>query len=206
MAITYPLTPPNHDDFTRIMLRARNVVGVSESPFTLQQQVQEYPGSRWEALVDLFPMKRESAAAWFTFLLKLHGRRGTFLLGDPLAATARGVATGTPLVNGADQTGQTLVTDGWTPDTEGILRAGDYIQLGTGATARLHQVLNDADSDAGGNATLDIWPPLRSSPADNDPITVENCRGVFRLASNLTEADLHDANKYGFSFAAVEAL
>lgn len=206
MPIVYPLTPPNHDDFTRVTLRARNVVGISESPFTLQTQVQEYAGARWEAIVELLPQKRDRAAPWLAFLLALRGRRGTFLLGDPLGATPRGVATGAPLVNGADQTGQTLVTDGWTVGTTGILLAGDYIQLGSGSGAKLHQVLTDADSDGGGNATLDIWPPLRASPLNDDPIVVQDCRGVFRLAENVAEADLHDANKYGMGFSALEAL
>jgi hypothetical protein len=116
------------------------------------------------------------------------------------------VATGTPVINGASQTGSELITDGWTADTTGILKAGDYIQLGTGSTARLYKVLDDVDSDGSGNATFDIWPNLRSSPDDNATITVSNCKSVFRLTTNVTDISINQASIYGLTFGAVEAL
>jgi hypothetical protein len=120
-----------------------------------------------------------------------------------------GVATGTPLVNGASQnvtydasTGtpsQTLITDGWTNSTTGILKAGDVFTIagvfavnpvpGEGTTGKtvmpyLQQftVLADADSGAStGPATLTISPPIiidgaqqtvSAAPANNAAITV----------------------------------
>jgi hypothetical protein len=61
-------------------------------------------------------------------------------------------------------------------------------------------------SDSNGNATLDIFPRLRESPADGDAITVLNCVGTFRLAVNQTEWDLDSAFLYGLSFKCVEAI
>lgn len=60
----------------------------------------------------------------------------------------------------------------------------DYIQLGTGANSRIYRVLNNINTDASGNATLDIWPRLRRSPTDGDAVIVSNTKGVFRLATN----------------------
>jgi hypothetical protein len=190
----------------RVRLVANDVVGVSQSPFTAVQQVYRYSGQFWEADITLPPMKRADAEYWISFLLKLNGPFGTFLMGDPNGATARGVATGTPLVNGAGQTGNELVTDGWTTSTTGILKAGDYIQLGTGATSRLYKVLDDVNSDGSGNATLTVWPDLRSAPADNAAITVSNTKTTFRLNSAQTSWDINEATIYGLTFGAREAL
>ena len=206
MAITYPLALPTHTGIAQISLRANDTVAMNMSPFSARQQVYKYSGQFWEADITLPPMKREDAEQWITFLMKLNGAYGTFLLGDPNGATARGVATGSPVVNGASQTGYELVTDGWTADTTGILKAGDYIQLGTGSDSRLYKVLDDVDSDGSGNATLDLWPNLRSSPDDDATITVSNCQSLFRLTTNVTDININQASLYGLTFGAVEAL
>lgn len=205
MSITYPLALPS-SGIRRIRIVPRTVVAMSESPFTLQQQVQEHAGQAWGAEVSLPTMNRATAEEWVAFLLKLNGRLGTFLLGDPAGVTPRGIATGSPLVNGASQTGNSLITDGWTVSQTGILKAGDWIQLGSGSSAKLHKNLNDVNSDATGNATLDIWPKLRSSPADNAVITVSNCQSVFRLSSNDMNYDIDEAIHYGIAFGCVESL
>ncbi len=206
MAISYPLSLPTTTGIAKIRLIANDIVGISQSPFTAAQQVYRYTGQFWEADITLPPMTRAEAEYWISFLLKLNGPYGTFLLSDPVGGTARGVATGTPVVNGGSQTGNELVTDGWTTSTTGILKAGDYIQLGSGATARLYKVLDDVNSDGSGNATLTLWPDLRSAPADNATITVSNPKGVFRLATASAQWDVNEASIYGLTFGAREAL
>lgn len=206
MAVTYPLAIPTNKGLAKVRLTANNVVGVSQSPFTARQQVYKYTGQFWEADISLPPMKRADAEYWISFLLKLNGSYGTFLLGDPNGAIARGVATGTPLVKGANQTGSDLITDGWTPNTTGILKAGDYIQLGTGSTSLLHKVLDDVNSDGSGNATLTLWPDLRSAPSDNAAIVVSAPKGVFRLTAGQQSWDINEATFYGITFGAREAL
>lgn len=201
MAISYPLSLPS-TDIAQVRLVANSMVGISQSPFTAVQQVYKYTGQYWEADISLPPMKRAVAEYWISFLLKLNGSYGTFLLGDPNGATPRGVATGTPLVNGANQTGSDLITDGWTTSTTGILKAGDYIQIGN----YLHKVLDDVNSDSSGNATLTLFPDLRTSPADNATITVNSAKGLFRLSSGQTSWDINEASIYGITFAAREAL
>ena len=205
MAITYPLSMPALPGIKRITLAARSIVSSSVSPFTGQEQIYEHQGQWWEAGVTLHEMVREDAEPWAAFLLSLNGKQGTFLLGDPGGKIPRGVATGTPLVKGAAQSGQVLLTDGWTIDITGILLAGDYIQLGSGATTRLHKVLKDADSDGIGDATLDIWPRTREIPGDDDPITVQDCKGTFRLAGNATQIEIERSKIYGVAFSAREA-
>lgn len=209
MAYSYPLTLPTVSGIRSINLRARNVVGISQSPFTLKQQVIAHSGQQWEAEITLPPMTRAEGEEWVAFLVKLKGQQGTFLLGDPSGATPRGsVSTtpGTPLVNGADQTGGSLTIDGAPTSVSGYLKAGDYIQLGTSSSATLHKVLNDVTTTASGEANIDIYPSIRTAPADNAAVTVSSAKGVFRLSSNETNWSINEVTHFGITFAAVEAI
>jgi len=210
MAITYPLALPTTTGIANITLTARNTVGVTTSPFTLKQQVQQHAGQRWEALVTLPPLDRDEAEEWISFLMKLSGSFGTFLLGDPNAATPRGGIKDYPSdameVNGASQSGNSLNIDQATASITGYLKAGDYIQIGSASTSQFHKVLNDADSDSSGELTVDIWPNLRQSPVDGSRVYAANAVGVFRLANNQTDFSIDQASIYGLSFRAVEAL
>lgn len=116
------------------------------------------------------------------------------------------VASYGPLVNGGSQVGDTLVIDGCSPSVTGFLLPGDYIQLGSSTTTQLYKVLTQVDTDASGNATLDLWPNLRSSPADNSTITVANTKGRFRLKDNVTQWGINEISSYGITFDCVEAL
>lgn len=204
--ITYPLTPPSSPTFSRCEFMPRSVTSQAVSPFTLQAQVQEHDGQLLEVSLSLPPMTRAQAEYWISFLAKLHGQVGTFLLTPPGGGTPRGTPAGTPLVSGPSQTGDQLVVDGWTPSATGVLLAGDWIQVGTGTTARLHKVLDDADASGGGVTTLRIWPSLRESPANNSAVVTSNPQGAFRLASANFQWSLDLAKIYGLSFAAREAI
>lgn len=209
MAITYPLNTPTNIGIANITLSAENAVAISQSPFTFQQQIVAHPGQRWAASVSLPPMKRQDAEYWIAFLLSLKGQIGTFLLGDPNCATAQGSARttpGTPVVNGASQIGDTLVVDGLPTSATGYLLPGDYIQLGSGAATQLYKVLTQVDTDSSGNAILDIWPNLRSSPADNATIVVANTKGRFRLKDNIQQWQINEISSYGITFDCVEAI
>lgn len=83
----------------------------------------------------------------------------------------------------------------------GTLLAGDYIQLGSGSSAKLHQVLEDLD----GNGNLQLWPNLRSDYT-NETVVTSSPKGVFRLRDNVTSWSINNASFYGISFEAVEAI
>lgn len=209
MAYSYPLTLPTVTGVRSINLRARNVVGFLQSPFTLKQQVISHAGQQWEAEISLPPMSREEGEEWVSFLVKLKGMTGTFLLGDPSAATPRGSAStsaGTPLVRGGGQTGDSLTIDGCPATVVGYLKAGDYIQLGNASAATLHKVLNDSNTNGDGQTTLDIFPSIRTAPADNAAVTVSNAKGLFRLAANETNWTINEVTHFGISFSAIEVV
>lgn len=209
MTISYPLNTPTNIGIGNITFSAENAVSISQSPFTFQQQVVAHPGQRWAASVSLPPMKRQDAEYWVAFLLSLKGQVGTFLLGDPNCVNAQGSASvtpGTPMVNGASQTGGSLNLDGLPANATGYLLPGDYIQLGSAGSASLYKVLTQVDSNASGQATIDIWPNLRSSPADNALVVVSNTKGRFRLRTNVQQWQINEISSYGITFDCVEAL
>jgi hypothetical protein len=207
LTITYPLSLPSTPVFNSFTLRRRSTVGVSSSPYTGQQQVYAWSGQWWEADCELPPMNREDAAEWRAFLAALNGREGTFLMGDPTAATPRGAIGGTPLANGAAAVGdKTIDIDGCTAGVMGWLKAGDFLQIGSGLNARLYMNLQDVNSDGSGQATLDIWPAIRLGVADNDPIIVTNAKGLFRLSDNSTQDTAQPSPLFSFQFTAVEAI
>lgn len=203
MAISYPLDLPGTP--AEISIEGVSRVAVTASPFSGAQQVHAHQGKFWRATITTKLLDRSSAAPWTAFLFKLNGPEGTFLLGDD-AADLLGSANGTPVVDGGSQTGQTLATRGWDANQTGVLLAGDYIQVDSGSSARLYQVLNDADADGNGKVTLDIWPQLRDKPTDGTSITTSNPVGVFRLAQNTSGYTWTPPSRTVITFDAVEAI
>jgi hypothetical protein len=212
MTITYPLDHPT-TGISGLEFGPSSVIGMTESPFTLEQQVQEHSGEAWAGRVTVSPMvNRDVYEPWMAFLTALRGRRGTFLFGDPAGAAPRGTATGTPVADSAGSPSVNLARDrvlytrGWTSGVSGILKAGDWLQLGSGSSARLHKVLQDASSDSSGYAAIDIFPALRADVADAAAITVQSAKGVFRLADNRPRWTLMDGIVAAVSFDIIEAL
>lgn len=198
MAITYPISlPPGGID--QITMTMVNTVAVSTSPFTGQQQVYRHAGDHWTAEVRLHKMERVDAEKWIAALGSLYGQYGKMLLGDPAGVLPQGTISGTLTVNGAEQTGTTLIVSA----TNGTLVAGDYIQLGSGATSRMHKVLVDV---ASGGTTLELFPRLRESPADGSIITYQNCKGMFRLATSSSPFQYVSPVVASIQFSAREAV
>lgn len=209
MAITYPRELPTVAGIMSIKIGAQNVVAMQESPFTYTQQVFSHAGQRWVAEVMLPPLDRPDAEEWVAWLVSMKGQAGTFLMGDPSAATNRGSASispGTPIVSGASQTGPSLSISGCPSSASGYLKAGDYIQLGTGATTTLHKVLQAVNTAADGTATLDIWPSLRSSPANGAAVVISGAKGRWRVASSDHNWSISAAQHFGIQFSCVEAI
>lgn len=201
------LTMPTSSCAANVIMTLTRVVGITNSPFTLEEQTFKWQGEAWSVDFRMPAItKRNIASEWIAFALKLQGVFGRFYLGDPSARTPQGVATGTPQVDGINQTGNTIETKGWTNSVTGILLAGDYIQIGTGLQSRLHMVTADVNSDGSGLAVIPIEPALRYSPADNTPITVNNPVGVFRLAENSWSWSVDPGPFYRLSFRAVEVV
>ncbi len=209
MAISYPRDLPTVTGISSITLRAVNQTAMTSSPFTYKQQIHNHSGQRWEAEAQLPVMKYEKAEEWTAWLLSLNGRAGTFLMGDPNRATPRGSAStapGSPVINGASQTGSSIAIDGLPASATGYLKAGDYVQFGSASTATLHKVLTQIDTNSSGQATLDIWPNVVSASADGSTVVVTNARGRWRLNSGQQDWSIDRSALYGITFAAVQVI
>lgn len=175
-----------------------------ESPLTKNVQRVLLGGARWSLSVTLPRMNRQQAAPWQAFLLGLEGQVNTFSGFDPDTKYPRGnVAGSTPLVKNGSQTGSSLTTDGWAASTV-VLKAGDYFSV----NGELKMVTSDVTSDGSGNATVSFKPALRSSPADNAPLTVTNATCTMILTDDMQavwESD-HNGIYESISFSAVEVF
>ena len=209
MAISFPRELPNISEIQNTGTHSRNVIAASTSPFSLIRQVQEHQGQRWEIDFQLVVKDRANMAKWAAWLVSMEGINKTFLSGDPASQIPRGSAQdapGTPLVDGASQTGDSLSIKGAPNSAPAYLLEGDFIQLGTGSTSRMYMVLEDVSTDGSGDATITIWPNLRSSPADNAAVTVSNAKSVFSLGENVSTWDVQLGHLWVISFTAIEAL
>ena len=148
------------------------------SPLTNAVQTASRKGSLWKASLQFNNLSGDDRKVMQAFLVKLNGQQHRFTLQDH-SHTLRGAGGGTLRVNGASQSGTTLVCDGATASVTNYLRAGDYISFNN----ELHMVVVDANSDASTNLTLSIAPPIRKTPADNTVVDYTiPVLGVFMLA------------------------
>lgn len=174
-----------------------------KSTFTNTSQRVALNTGIWVAQYSLPIMDRENIAQWRAFFASLQGKKNTFFAYDPDYTTPRGVATGTPLVNGASQTGTSLITDGWTPSTTGILKAGDYFSVG----GELKIVTQDTDSDGAGACTINFQPAIRNSPSDNASITTNNPKCEMYINSDTVQIQTNFLkHSLPLSFSGVEAI
>jgi len=177
------------------------------SPLNGAVQTLELPGARWFGTFDINPRTRAQAAAWQAFLVNLSGSAGRFSAFDPSATSPQGAydsSLDNPLVNGASQTGTSLVTDGWRANITGILKAGDYFSV----NGEFKMVVADVDTDASGAATITFRPALRSSPPDNAALTLINPTVTMMLVDDdqaVWDSSLPNVIE-GISFSGIEAF
>lgn len=170
---------------------------------SLQRQVRSRGGHRWMISVAWPVLKRAEWAAFFGFSQAQRGQFGTFTFVLPgNLATPQGVATGTPLVNGASQTGRSVLTKGWTNSITGILKAGDVIKFAE--RNKVYMLTADANSDGGGLATLAIEPALFVSPLDGEALTVSNVPFTVAFAGDARESDYVPGPFFSFAADMIE--
>lgn len=146
-------------------------------------QRRELPGARWTATVSMKNMPPEKHRLWMATLAQLRGMSGSCYLSPSFAFPRRGAGGGTPLVNGASQTGNTLNVDGGPLSTTAWLKVGDYFSFtnGVGDTELKIVVSADVNTDGTGAATITFEPPIRSAPADDAPIEIDAPTAIMRL-------------------------
>ncbi len=185
----------------QITLRRGSIV--LRSKYTGKRQVLSLPYAVWVFEGRLVPVDGTDAADWRGFLVDLDGQANTFRLPVPGAVRPSSNYSGTTaLVNGAGQSGRTLNLKSITPNAL-FLRRGDYFTVND----ELKVVTETVSASAGGLATVTFKPRLRSSPANNAPVTVNN--PTMLMSSDNDDAAswaLTRPVQHGISISAIEAI
>ena len=190
MPLGFPAVVPSSSSWTIVSSQRQFV-----SPLTGAIQTAQRTGNRWRATLEFANLTGADRAVMQAFLSQLQATANNFYLEDH-SYTRRANGTGTPRVNGASQTGNQLVTDGWS-GTYAMLR-GDLFEV----NGELKMAVSDATISAG-SATIDFVPELREAPANDALITISNPKGIFRL----TAPESSWSNQPGvFSTFSIEAI
>lgn len=149
------------------------------SPITGAIQTLDRGGEHLMLTLTYNNLKTADRALLTGFLARLNGQQHRVTL--PFhAVDNQGSFGGTPLVNGASQTGTTLDIDGCSLSVTGWIKAGDVFSV----NGEMKIATLDANSDGSGNVTLTFSPRLRTSPSDGAAIETTAPSGTFMLAGN----------------------
>ncbi|MBC7964234.1 MAG: hypothetical protein H7Y05_14980 [Steroidobacteraceae bacterium] len=196
--LTFPAVPIGQAHWSLIS-RTQSL----ESELDGSLQVLAQLGDRWAAQLTVSDLMGQPARLFSAFVNRLRGSSGRFYMTPPGCGTPLGSAAGSGVVNGANQTGDMLVTSGWIPNQVELLAVGDYFQIGF----ELKQIVATASSNAGGLATLTFTPPLRRSPTNGTAIIVNNPSCIMLPADDSQGAhDISGPVIYAFTLSGVEAL
>lgn len=206
MPITYPLTLPTHTGIRSSRFELVRRTAVVESPFSGKIQVHSYDSfAQWKATIELPRMKKPDWQLWTAFFLKLRGRRGTFLMGDPDYTDNTGLASGTLTTSGAASAGANSVTiTGLSLSQTNSFKAGDYISL----NSQLLMIIDNANSNGSGNATVEFEPQLKADVSSGTSVKYSSEDppvGKFRLDTDITGWDADMASTYIMTFSCTEA-
>lgn len=95
----------------------------------------------------------------------------------------------------------------WGAQLERGLVLNNYIPTTTAQAVATRQLLKNLTDQGPGSVTLDIFPKLRLSPLNAEPLIITNPVGLFRLATNdQANWTVDVAKRYGIGVSAVEAL
>ena len=169
-----------------------------------RRQARQIGGQLWKMTATFPPMTRAQFAPIYAFIVAQRGRYESFSLVPPVVGNPQGSAAGTPLVNGASQTGRSLETDGWSQNTA-IFKAGDYLKLA--GNDKVYMVTADATTAVSSSAlTLTIEPALVASPANDEVIIYESIPFTVALTSGVQEFATGATGVYEFEIELEEVL
>ena len=197
--MSYPTTPK----FATINLKSSHST-LSSIAQSGRRQVRSLGGHSWAFTAKYDRLTRAEFMPVYAFAISQRGQFGSFTIIPPDLATPQGVATGTPLVNGASQTGNILAIDGAAISTTGWLKAGDIFSI-SGDT-KVYMLTADANTDGTGAVTLNFEPDLTVSPANNAAITVTNVAFTMMFSGDVQEYGAVAPLRYNFEIDLIEAL
>ncbi len=161
--------------------------GLFPSPLIASAQTLDRGGLKWRYAMNLNNLQDADRGPLMGLMASLRSQANRLRV-EVFDNPKRGGYGGTPLVNGASQTGSSINLDGVTNKTNWI-RAGDYISIDVNGDHELKMCTADANS-AGAAVTVNFEPRLRASPLNNAAVFVEDGalsipEGIFVLADSI---------------------
>lgn len=190
--MSYPTTP----EFSAINITSRtsNVVTETKSG---RRQVRSIGAQRWSFTAKYNNLTRDEFMPVYAFVMSQKGQLGTFTVVPPVIGSSRGDVSGSMLVNGNHNIGDsTVAVDGFT----GTIKAGDFVKFAG------HNKVYMVVADLTGAGDLTIEPPLTVAANDGDAVTYDSVPFTVRLNNDVQEYGLSGYDKYGFEIDFVEAL
>ena len=204
MSGTFPATPA----FRSLNVKSIQHTYVSRA-LSGRRQTRQIGGQYWQMTATFPPMTRAQFAPIYAFVVKQRGRYESFSIVPTVVSTGQGAPAGTPLVNGASQTGRTLLTDGWNNDIQ-IFKAGDFLKIA--GNDKVYMVMQDVSSNSSGATEssgvreLIIEPALVESPADDAAITHTSVPFTVALTSGIQIFATGTAGLFQFELDMEEVL
>ena len=168
---TFPSVTPNESTVELVSNTA-----IFQSPLSGAIQTIDRSGERLVMTLFYRSLTTANRALLVSFIAKMNGHQHRATV--PFhAVDNQGAFGGTPLVNGASQTGNSLDIDGASNNITGWIKAGDFFSV----NGELKIATADANSDGSGNVTLSFAPRLRTSPSDGASVETTAPSGTFLL-------------------------
>lgn len=197
---SYNIRPPS-----RMVRDRRNPEARMISPFSQALQSSERAGQHWRLELEwlVYGEERDELEALMTRLNGTEHRIGLPMF-DLLTGvkTNRGTFSGTPVINGAGQTGYEIQVAGGAENDPNFALPGDFLQF----DSAIRMVTARAGTDGIGEATIPIWPPIRTSPANGTALkTSANVEGVYYVES-IAPTPLEDVLARGEVLSPISAV
>jgi len=198
MSGTFPTSPA----FNSLSISCVQPSFISRS-ISGRRQARQTHGQYFKMTASFPPMTRAQFAPIHAFVLKQRGQYESFQVVPPVVNAGLGSPAGTPLVNGADQTGRSVVTDGWN-NAIVIFKAGDYLKFAN--HDKVYTVTADVTSSGAGAATIAIEPALITSPATDSAITYTSVPFTVALTTRVQEFSTGTTGLFEFEIDLEEVI
>lgn len=198
MSGTFPTSPLP----SAVTLRSTAPTRVSQS-HSMKRNVRSRAAQRFSARIEWRNVPRAQMAGIIAFIESQRGQFGNFLMSLAGYTAPMGSWAGSPVVDGAGQTGYTLNLRSFTASQTGVAKAGDLIRIGS-TDIKVYRVAADANSDGTGFAAVTLTQAMMASPADATAITSSNVQFTFACASDVAESPIRPGLFQDFSLDVVE--
>lgn len=188
---------------SQIVLRSMQPTRVSVA-HSLKRQARTRGPQRWGIRKSWQQMPRAIFMQYYAFLVGQRGQADTFTCVMEDQVTPQGTWLGTPVVNGAGQTGRTVALRGLTASQATAAKAGDLLKF-AGHT-KVYMVTANAASDGSGLANVVIEPALIASIADGEGLVTSSVPFTVALASDSLDTSISPGVFYSLEIDLVEVF